>query len=172
MYSIGQLAKWAGLSRSTLLYYDEIGLLKPACRAENGYRYYSAKDKSRLEQILLYRQAGLSLERILALCSAPAAGLLPQLLHQQLHELNQQMSQLRQQQRVVLRLMGTATKTQIHSKEQWTNLLRQQGLSEQDMQLWHQEFERSMPQAHQQFLESLMLDPVQIQQIRAWSRGC
>lgn len=171
MYSIGQLAKWAGLSRSTLLYYDQLGLLKPSQRGDNGYRYYSAEDKTHLEQILVYRQAGLPLERILALCSSPAIGVLPELLQQQLSDLNQQMSLLRQQQRVVLRLIGIAAIDQINSKEQWTSLLQQHGLSEHEMQLWHQEFERSMPQAHQQFLLSLALDPAEVQRIRAWSQA-
>lgn len=31
MYTVGELAKLFGLSRSALLYYDEIGLLSPIC---------------------------------------------------------------------------------------------------------------------------------------------
>ena len=40
----GELAKSAGLSRSTLLYYDRLGLLRPVGRSESNYRLYSATD--------------------------------------------------------------------------------------------------------------------------------
>lgn len=174
MYSIGQLAKWANLSRSTLLYYDQLGLLSPACRANNGYRYYSEQNKQRLEQILLYRQAGLPLAGILQLLTETvlnnaADGLLPDVLQQQLDRLNQQIAGLRQQQRVVLQLLGVSNTHQIGNKAQWTALLQANGLTEQDMHRWHQEFESSMPEAHQQFLLSLGLDEADIQQIRRWS---
>ncbi len=38
MLTVGKLAEDFGLSRSTLLYYDRIGLLQPAARTEKGYR--------------------------------------------------------------------------------------------------------------------------------------
>jgi len=62
MYQITTLAKASGLSRSTLLYYDRIGLLCPSGRSAAGYRLYSARDKERLALICSYRQAGLALE--------------------------------------------------------------------------------------------------------------
>ena len=44
--------------------YDKIGLLRPQCKAENGYREYSQEDLDKLQQILFFRQCGFSLERI------------------------------------------------------------------------------------------------------------
>jgi DNA-binding transcriptional MerR regulator len=43
-YSISKLARAFGLSRSTLLYYDRIGLLAASGRTGSGYRCYSEKD--------------------------------------------------------------------------------------------------------------------------------
>ena len=40
MYSVKQLADLAGVSRRTLHYYDEIGLLNPTEVQDNGYRAY------------------------------------------------------------------------------------------------------------------------------------
>ena len=40
-YSISKLARACGLSRSTLLYYDRLGLLPPSGRTGSGYRCYS-----------------------------------------------------------------------------------------------------------------------------------
>jgi len=62
--TIGRLASKFNLSRSTLRYYDSIGVLSPIKRGKGNYRIYSEDDCNRLEQIASYRQTGLSLQRI------------------------------------------------------------------------------------------------------------
>jgi DNA-binding transcriptional MerR regulator len=64
MFTVNQLSKMAGISRRTLHYYDEIGLLKPSQVGENSYRYYNEEALLRLQQILLYREMGMPLENI------------------------------------------------------------------------------------------------------------
>ena len=64
MYTIGYLVKNFALSRSTLLYYDKIGLLKPSGRSDANYRLYTQDDVRKMEQIALYKEAGLTLEAI------------------------------------------------------------------------------------------------------------
>ncbi len=64
MYSISRLAGQFNLSRSTLLYYAKIGLLKASGRSPSKYRIYSEADRMRLEQICMYRQMGISLSEI------------------------------------------------------------------------------------------------------------
>ncbi|MEM8862651.1 MAG: MerR family transcriptional regulator, partial [Chloroflexota bacterium] len=64
MYTIGDLAKEFKLSRSTLLYYDKIGLLTPSKRTEADYRLYSEAEFVRMSKIALYKKAGLSLDEI------------------------------------------------------------------------------------------------------------
>ena len=71
MYTIGRLAKKFKLSRSTLLYYDSIGLLKPSSRSQGEYRLYSEQDAKRLELICTYRQAGLALKDIGRVLDSP-----------------------------------------------------------------------------------------------------
>ncbi len=63
-YTVKQLSDLAGVSRRTLHYYDQIGLLKPQNVAANGYRRYARSDLLRLQQILFYRELGLSLGQI------------------------------------------------------------------------------------------------------------
>lgn len=70
-YIVQSLAALSGVSRRTLRYYDQIGLLKPARVAENGYRIYGKEQVERLQQILLYRALGMKLEEIQAVLSAP-----------------------------------------------------------------------------------------------------
>src|SRR6476661_4626578 len=50
-YRIEQVAARTGLTKRTLRYYEEIGLLPPPTRTEGNYRLYSAADIARLERI-------------------------------------------------------------------------------------------------------------------------
>jgi MerR family transcriptional regulator, thiopeptide resistance regulator len=52
------------VSVRTLHHYDAIGLLVPAIRTNAGYRLYTDADLLRLQQILIGRELGLSLEEI------------------------------------------------------------------------------------------------------------
>jgi len=65
MYKIGMFSKITKTTVKTLRYYDRIGLLKPEKIDENTkYRYYTTKQISDFYEILLYRQAGLSINQI------------------------------------------------------------------------------------------------------------
>ena len=172
MYTIGQVGELAQLSRSTLLYYDRIGLLPPSNKSPAGYRLYSEADLARLERIRTYRAAGLSLERIGELLQADDADHLTQALEARLIALNQEIQQLREQQRLVLDLLGQAhyiIQGRVLDKSAWTALLREAGLDDAAMLRWHQAFEQSLPEAHQDFLESLGLDASEIVHIRQLS---
>ena len=72
MYTIGQLAKLAGVTTRTLRYYDQIGLLKPAETNEAGYRLYGREQVDTLQQILFYRELGVGPEEIVRILSAPS----------------------------------------------------------------------------------------------------
>ena len=61
----------SGVSVRTLHHYDAIGLLKPAEVGTNGYRYYGRDELLRLQQILFYRELGLSLDEIRRVLDAP-----------------------------------------------------------------------------------------------------
>jgi len=63
-YRVKDVARIAGVSVRTLHHYDEIGLLVPRTRSGAGYRLYNDDDLFRLQQILLGRELGLSLEEI------------------------------------------------------------------------------------------------------------
>ena len=72
MITIDQLAKLTGLSRRTIRYYHSIGLLIPTEIGNNGYRYYGSESLLRVQQILLFKQAGLPLQKILAILDDPS----------------------------------------------------------------------------------------------------
>ena len=70
-YTVQKLGKMAGVSTRTLRYYDEIGILKPARINSSGYRIYGEKEVDRLQQILFYRELGVSLESIKEIITSP-----------------------------------------------------------------------------------------------------
>ncbi len=79
--TVQAVATLSGVTIRTLHHYDEIGLLCPK-RGKGGYRQYSQVDVLRLQQILVYRELGLPLQRIKAVMDDddfdPAAALLEQ----------------------------------------------------------------------------------------------
>lgn len=68
-YLIGDVADLIGLSRDTLRYYEKRGILSSQ-RGENGYRYYTDQDISRLIGILYQRKMDLRLNDMESLCVA------------------------------------------------------------------------------------------------------
>lgn len=44
MYTISQVARFLGMSRDTLKFYEEKGLISPIQNEENGYRLYNDFD--------------------------------------------------------------------------------------------------------------------------------
>jgi DNA-binding transcriptional MerR regulator len=71
-YTVQKLGNLAGVSTRTLRYYDEIGILKPARINSSGYRIYGQAEVDRLQQILFYRELGVSLESIKDIVTAPS----------------------------------------------------------------------------------------------------
>ena len=68
---VSEVAKLTGVSVRTLHYYDEIGLLKPAVVAQNGYRLYSDGNLQQLQQILFFRELDFSLQEIKRIITDP-----------------------------------------------------------------------------------------------------
>lgn len=71
-YTVQKLSQLAGISTRTLRYYDEIDILKPARINSSGYRIYGSKEVDTLQQILFYRELGLSLEHIKEIITSPS----------------------------------------------------------------------------------------------------
>lgn len=70
-YTVKQVAELSGVSVRTLHFYDEVGLLKPAYQAANGYRFYDEPQLLMLQQILFYRELGFELKQIKQIVSSP-----------------------------------------------------------------------------------------------------
>lgn len=65
LFSIGELSKYQNISKQTLIFYNKIGLFRPAyVDPNNGYRYYSSKQIDYLDTILIMKKIGFSLTEI------------------------------------------------------------------------------------------------------------
>src|SRR5947209_3320694 len=98
------LARACGLSRSTILYYESLGLLKAARRGAGNYRVYGDRELQRLREVCIYRDAGLKLGDIRSILDRPqsdAAGV----LERRLVELSAEIERLRDHQRAIARLL-------------------------------------------------------------------
>ena len=61
-YTVKKLSNLSGISVRTLHFYEELGLRKPAYYGSNGYRYYEAQELLQLQQILFFKELGLTLK--------------------------------------------------------------------------------------------------------------
>lgn len=122
---ISELAESVGLSRTTLLYYEKLGILKGK-RQANGYRVYSDADRQRLRLMQQLQAGGLSLQE----CQACLDGKLDRdMLGQRLAVLDAEI----------------AEKTR--SRDLLAALLGQSSLKD-----WHEEVERVAPDLHRAWL--------------------
>lgn len=167
IWTVGRLAKRFGLSRSTLLYYDSIGLLRPMDRSSGDYRRYDGAGVERLERILRFRDAGVPLADIKRILDSPSSNA-SSVLERRFAELDREIAALRGQQHQVAALLkesGVLARPGI-TKDTWTSILTNLGFSQDDMNRWHSEFERSAPREHQLFLEYLGIPEPEIAAIR------
>lgn len=167
-YTVGRLGELCGLSRTALLYYDAIGLLKPSARSDSGYRLYSESDKARLDRIMAFRSLGLPLSEIAPLLdlgeeSGAAA------LFKRLFEINDGIAELRDQQRGILGLLEAegSLKRGRAALRSLEALGRKAGVGEHDYRGVHAAFESASPEEHRRLLRLLGFKEPEIEEFLA-----
>ncbi len=116
-YTVGEVARLAGITVRTLHHYDDIGLLCPTGRTAGGYRVYGEADLERLHEILVYRELDLPLDGIRAVMSASGLDRAA-VLHGQLRQL---IGQKRRLERVI-----AAVENAIRAEETGMNLTKEE----------------------------------------------
>lgn len=125
MYLISELAKRVGLSRTTLLYYEKLGLLKGR-REANGYRVYTDADRQRLRLLQQLQAGGLSLQE----CQSFIDGKLDrEILQHRLQTLEHEIAQRHKSRDLLGALLGQSS-----------------------LKDWHEELERVAPDLHRAWL--------------------
>lgn len=125
MHLISEVAKQVGLSRTTLLYYEKIGLIKGQ-RLANGYRYYRDYDVQRLKLLQRLQAGGLSLKECQACLEAK---LERATLSERLAQLDQEIAQKQAARDLLAGLLG-----------------------ERSLRAWHESLNQTAPDAHLDWL--------------------
>lgn len=91
---VKEVAELCGVSVRLLHHWDYVGLVAPSDRLPNGYRLYSEEDVKRIQQALLYRETGMSLDKIKELLNSSQSEeghlrIQLELLEEASHQLNQ-----------------------------------------------------------------------------------
>jgi DNA-binding transcriptional MerR regulator/SAM-dependent methyltransferase len=152
MISISQVSKHIGVARSTLLYYERIGILIPTRNPENGYREYSQKD---VETLLLVRQlqlAGLSLKESIDIMHG---NLDPTLIKKRYQSIENKIKNMMMAKQVLKSLLEKATGESVPRND-----------NERSGRNWHAEFERKGAEAHSSWLQKLGFDEKESTYIR------
>ncbi len=120
-YTSGQFAKMAHISVRTVRYYDKQNILKPSFVNESGARFYTDEDFVRLQQILLLKYLGFSLEDIR---NMTVGELDKQMLRNSLR-LQQKLvkDQIEQMQMVVQAIDDTADALDCNQEIDWTQMM-------------------------------------------------
>ncbi len=94
MYSISEMANIFSITRQTLIYYDKIGLFRPAVVNEKGYRFYSPTQIPLMRLISILRDLGLDLDEITRLVSSYSIEEMVEQLRNRVDELDGQIAEL------------------------------------------------------------------------------
>ena len=110
---IGELAQASGATTKTIRYYEDVGLLPPAQRADNGYRLYDGEDVHRLRFIRNARSLNFSLDDLKEVLALRDQGEAPcryvvQLLEKKSTEIEERIQQLRELQQDLNELVQQA----------------------------------------------------------------
>ena len=167
--TIAHAARAVGLSRTTLMYYERLGLIRPLRRTGSRYRTFRPDDLQALFLIARWRTIGLPLATIRRLLAKPqeTAGA----LQDHLRALEKSVDALHMQRALTREMLGgraPATGQTPVTKAAWTDMFRSIGMDDEQMRQWHAQFERRNSAGHGEFLRSLGIGRAEIGRIRRW----
>ena len=133
MYSSGEFAEQAHVTLRTIRYYDKMNLLKPSMHTESGARLYSDQDFAKLQQILLFKYLGFSLEEIREMTLASAD---PHFLNESL-KIQKRLLQERQEELQSMILAVDQTSAALEQKHEidWEQMLNLIHLTDMETEL-------------------------------------
>lgn len=106
LLSISAFSKMVEIPRKTLIYYDQIGLFKPAWVADNGYRYYHRSQLDTIGVISIFKELGMSLDEIQAHLGKRTPASTLELLHKQEKLIQLQIAKLERAQQMISKRAG------------------------------------------------------------------
>lgn len=100
LFTVGEMAKLSNISKQTLIFYDRKGVFSPNyVDPGNGYRYYSADQLELLDNILVLKEMGLSLEEIRSFMGNRSVDLALSLMREQRRKMAERMERIQKLQK-------------------------------------------------------------------------
>ena len=131
-YSTGEFARYFGIPKDTLLYYDRIGLFSPEFIAPNGYRQYSASQIATFSILLSLREMDVSIQEIRQYLSEKSPERFSEIAGTQLRKLDLEIQKLEKIRQGFRRAARTIQEAQKHTGGQ----LRHRQRAERDGKTW------------------------------------
>lgn len=100
-FTTGEFAKLCNVKKQTLFHYDDIGLLSPEIKLENGYRYYSYHQFDLFHVIELLKEVDMPLKEIKRFFENKTPLQLIDLLKSKYLEMDKKIHDLRQLQKII-----------------------------------------------------------------------
>ncbi len=104
-YSSGEFAKYFGIKKDTLFYYDRINLFRPAGVSDNGYRYYTTPQLDTFWALQYLRELQVPIKELKHYFSSPSVERLGDLAQDQLMIVEQEILKLQNIQRMLRRMV-------------------------------------------------------------------
>ena len=119
-YTIGQMARAAGVPTTTLRYYERAGLVRPTTRADNQYRLYTEQTLQIIRFIRAAQAAGFTLDDVRTLLALHSGDMalckdVQPLIAKRLAEVSQRLKEMRHMQRLLQSFLATC-----HAQDQDT----------------------------------------------------
>lgn len=112
LYSTGDFADYFGVRKDTLLYYDKIGLFRPAFVKPNGYRCYTAAQIASFGTLLSLREMHVPIKQIKAYFNDPSPARLMEIAREQTDRLQAEIKRLQQIKRLFAKIMRMTAEAQ------------------------------------------------------------
>jgi len=161
-WKIKQISELTGVSVRMLHHYDEIGLLKPTVRAENGYRLYSEQNLARLQQIVTLKFFGFSLGQIKAMLQQKN-GIKKELLAQQ-QVLDDQVERLHETKKALCIVLQRCEHDKALNWKNFVALIERSKMAQEIKKTWACKLDKVQKQ---HYIELRRMYP---KQVKAWEK--
>ncbi|MDR1589698.1 MAG: MerR family transcriptional regulator [Oscillospiraceae bacterium] len=106
LLSISELAKFSRVSRTALIHYDKVGLVKPIARGGNNYRHYSDEHIALVNLIRTLQHLGMSLKEITLVAQRRTPKSILKLFREQIDNIDRDIVSLTKARRLMETMIG------------------------------------------------------------------
>lgn len=112
---IGELSKKLNISKRTILYYEDIGLIKSSRDANSNYRFYEKEEIIKLQQIILFKKINLPLNEICRIITLKDSQYAVNMFERQLKKITNEISNLNYSKQILQSFINISNKNGVEN---------------------------------------------------------